>query len=83
MTDTGQVIGTKGFVAWFYAVIYNRVRKACKNIFVKIFVHLLGIVFVALGVYFLIVTIPSFTSIAGLFLILIGLVVFLIPLGAN
>jgi hypothetical protein len=78
-----MTIGTKGFVAWFYAVIYNRVRKACKNIFVKISFHLLGMVFMILGIYFLIVTMPSFTSIAGLFLILIGLVVFLIPLGAK
>jgi hypothetical protein len=83
MTDTGQIIGTKGFVAWFYAVIYNKVRKACKNIFVKISVHLLGIVLMILGAYFLILTMPSFTSIVGLFLILFGLIVFLIPLGAK
>ena len=83
MTDTGQIIGTKGFMAWFYAVIYNRVRKACKNLFVKISVHLLGLIFMILGIYFLIVTMPSFISIAGLFLILIGLVVFWIPLGAK
>jgi len=83
MTDTGQIIGTKGFVAWFEAVIYNRIRKACKNILVKISVHLLGLIFMMIGIYFLIITMPSFTSIAGLFLILIGLVVFLVPLGAK
>jgi len=78
-----MVIGTAGFVAWFEAIIYNKVRKACKNIFLKIFVHLLGLSSMILGIYFLIVTIPSFLSIVGMFLALIGLVIFLTPIGVN
>ena len=29
------VIGTGGFIAWFYAIIYNKIASACKNIYVK------------------------------------------------
>ena len=80
-------IGTAGFVAWFeaiiYSIIYNKVRKACKNIFVKIFIHLLGLLSIFVGIYFLIATMPSGTSIAGMFLALIGLVIFLIPIGVD
>jgi hypothetical protein len=83
MVDSGQAIGTKGFVAWFEAVIYNKIRKACKNILVKIFVHSAGLLFMVAGIYFLIVTIPSFTSMAGLFLIFMGVFVFLIPVGVK
>lgn len=78
-----MVVGTEGFIAWFEALIYNKIRHACKNIYVKIFVHALGILLVVGGLYFLITTIPSFTSIIGLFLIFIGLVVFVIPLGVE
>lgn len=28
MTNGTGGIGTEGFVAWFYAIIYNRVRKS-------------------------------------------------------
>ncbi len=78
-----MIVGKEGFVAWFEATIYNKIREACKNIFMKIFVHILGLLLMIIGIYFLIATMPSFTSIAGSFLILIGLVVFLIPLGAK
>ena len=78
-----MVYGASGFVAWFEAIIYNRIRKACKNILIKIFVYLLGSIFMIIGLYLLILTMPSFTSIAGLFLTLIGLVIFLIPVGVK
>ena len=78
-----MVIGTAGLVAWFEAIIYNKVRNACRNIFIKIFVHLLGLIFIIFGMYYLIATMPSFTSIAGLFLLLGGFVIFLIPIGVK
>jgi len=71
-----MIIGTKGFIAWFKAIVCNEIRRACKNIFVKIFVHSLGVLFMIIGIYFLIVTMPSLTSIMGLFLIFIGLLDF-------
>jgi len=77
------VVGTEGFVAWFEAIIYNKIRRACKNIFLKIFVHSIGVLLMLAGIYFLITTMPSITSIAGLFLFFIGLFVFLIPVGVE
>lgn len=76
MTQSGT-----GFVTWFEIFVYNKIRNACKNIVIKIFVHLIGLIFMMVGIYFLISTIPSFTSIGGMFMIFFGLVVFLIPIG--
>ena len=78
-----MVIGTKGFIAWFELLVYYKLRNACKNIYVKISVHTIGILLMVAGVYFLITTMPSLASIAGLFLIVIGLVIFVIPLGVE
>jgi ABC-type spermidine/putrescine transport system permease subunit II len=78
-----MVIGTEGFVAWFEAIIYNRIRKACKNILIRILVHLLGLSSIVIGLYFLIAYMPSGISIGGLFLSLIGFVIFFIPIGVN
>ncbi|MBE3121624.1 MAG: hypothetical protein IMZ53_10580 [Thermoplasmata archaeon] len=78
-----MVIGTRGFIAWFEAIIYNKIREVCKNIFVKIFVHTVGVLLMVGGIYFLITTMPSITSVVGMFLIIIGLFVFLIPLGVE
>jgi hypothetical protein len=78
-----MVVGIKGFIAWFEALVYRKLRNACKNIYVKISVHTIGILLMVVGIYFLITTLPSLTSIAGLFLIVIGLVIFVIPLGVE
>lgn len=75
-------VGTSGFVAWLYAVIYNMVRNACsKNITIKVFIHMAGLVTIIIGLYFLITTMPSFTSIGGMLLVFIGFFIFLLPLG--
>ena len=78
-----MVIGTDGQVSWFQGIIYNKIQKACKNIYVKVILHLFGIIALLLGLYLLITTMPSFTSIAGLFLTLIGLIIFVLPFGAK
>ena len=75
--------GTRGRIAWFYAVIYNRILSACENIFVKISLHLIGLTAMVVGLYFFILTMPSFASIGGLLLLLIGLVVFVTPFGTK
>lgn len=80
---SNTTIGTKGFVAWFYAVIYMRIVCACKNIFVRITIHSIGLIAIIIGLFALISTMPSSTSIIGLFMILIGIVVFVTPFGAN
>lgn len=78
-----MVDGKAGFIAWFYAVIYVGLRKACKNIYVKLIVHSLGIITIVVGMFYLISTMPSMTSIFGMFLALIGFFIFLIPFGTD
>jgi hypothetical protein len=73
----------EGFISWFYAVIFNKIRNACKNIFLKMFVHSLGALLMIAGLYFLITTMPSITSAEGLILFFIGFIIFLIPLGVK
>ncbi len=75
-----MVYGKTGFIAWFYAIIYNRLRDACKNIYVKLLVHSIGIITIVVGMFYLITAMPSFTSIFGMFLVFIGFIFFLIPL---
>lgn len=78
-----MVYGKTGFIAWFYAVIYKRLRDACKNIYVKLFVHSIGLIAMVVGLFYLITAMPSMTSIVGMFLFLIGLIIFSIPLGTD
>jgi hypothetical protein len=76
-----MVIGTRGFIAWLEAGVYAKIRGTCKNIFVRIFVHAVGLLLIIGGLYFLISTIPSMISVAGLVLSMIGVFIFCIPLG--
>ena len=78
-----MVYGKAGFIAWFYAIIYNRLRDACKNIYVKLLVHSIGIITIVVGMFYLITAMPSITSIFGMFLVFIGFIFFLIPLGID
>ena len=78
-----MVHGKVGFVAWFYGIIYVRLRKSCKNIYVKIVMHSIGVISMVVGLFYLITTMPSIISILGMFLVLVGLVVFFIPLGVD
>ncbi|KYK24201.1 hypothetical protein AYK24_06415 [Thermoplasmatales archaeon SG8-52-4] len=73
----------KGQVSWFEILIYTYVRRACKNIFVKIFVHIVGLILMVLGIYLLIFTMPSLTSIMGVFFGVIGFVIFITPIGVK
>ena len=80
---SSPIIGTGGFVAWFYALIYMRVVRACKNIFVRIFAHSIGLIITIIGLFYLISTMASVTSIIGMFLVFIGIVIFVTPFGVN
>jgi len=78
-----MVYGKAGFIAWFYAIIYVRLRESCKNIYVKILMHSIGVIAIVVGLFYLITTMPSMISILGMYLVFIGLVVFFIPLGVD
>jgi len=80
---TNGTIGTKGFVAWFYILIYMRMIKACKNNFIRWAIHSIGLIITIFGLFYLISTMPSMTSILGMFLVFVGIVVFVTPFGVN
>lgn len=77
------VRGGEGFVAWFYAVVYEKIRGYCGNAYVKYVIHALGVAIMVYGVYLFIGMMPSMASALGLFVILGGFVVFSIPLGVK
>ena len=76
-------IGTKGFVTWFEIEIYEKVRKTCKNLYIRLLVHSLGLIAMIIGLYFLLTNNPSLKSILGLFLIIFGSVIFITPFGVD
>ena len=75
------IIGTEGYIAWLYGIIYLKIRNACKNIFVKMFVHSIGLILGIIGIFYLIATIPSFLSVLGVIIALFGIIIFVTPLG--
>jgi len=78
-----QIIGTDGFVAWFYSIIYMRIVRACRYNIIRILIHSIGLLLTILGLYAFITIIPSITSALGIFIILGGVVIFVIPFGIN
>jgi hypothetical protein len=76
-----QTVGSGGFISWFYAVIYVNIRKVCKNIVIRLSIHLIGLIFMVIGFYYLIAYFPSFVSAISIFLVFIGFVIFMIPMG--
>jgi len=77
-----QIIGTRGYIALFEGIIYKKVRKACKNIIIKIFVHSIGLILMIIGMYYLMTSFTSPIGAGGLLLIFIGFIVFITPFGA-
>jgi len=78
-----MIIGEKGFVAWFEAVVYNKMVEASKVLGVRILLHGIGVIVLMLGLYVFIAAMPSFASIAGLLLSFLGMVIFIVPFGAR
>ena len=77
------VIGTGGFIAWFYGAVILKIIHACENIIVKIFIHLIGLILAITGLFVFITSMPSIKSIIGMFLVFIGLILFVIPFAAD
>ena len=83
MAFGGRFFGIRGFITWLEITFIDKIRNACKNIFVKVLVHALGVLFIIGGMYFILTNNPSLASIGGVLLIMIGLVIFIIPLGVE
>jgi hypothetical protein len=78
-----MVYGREGFVAWFYAIVYKKIQSICKNIYIKIGIHSIGMIMMVFGAYLMITAMPSLTSILGMLLMFLGIVVFALPFGAE
>ena len=71
---------SRGQRAWFFGIIYMWIREVCrKSIYVKLFVHAVGLISMIVGLYLLVSTIPSLTSIIGVFIGLFGVFIFFTP----
>ena len=77
------IFGTGGFVVWFYMLIYLAIRKRCTNIYMKLFIHTLGVIIILIGWTLFVKPMLSFVSVPGLFIIFAGLVFFVLPLGVD
>jgi hypothetical protein len=74
------VYDSRGQRAWFFGIIYMGIREACrKSIYVKLFVHAIGLISMLVGLFLLISTLTSMTSILGVFIGLFGLILFFTP----
>jgi hypothetical protein len=74
------VCGSRGQRAWFFGIIYMWIRDVCrKSIYVKLFVHAMGLTSMILGLYFLVEYFLAPFSIIGISMILFGLVMFFTP----
>ena len=80
---TNGAIGTKGFVIWFYILVYMKIVKACKNNFIRLSIHSIGLITTIVGLYAFITSKPSLIGIFGIILIFTGIIIFVIPFGAN
>ena len=79
----GSVIGSEGFIAWFYAVTWKLLRNASKNIYAKYVIHTVGLVFIIVGLYPLLRFVHPAYQFIGIVMILIGIVVFVTPFGVK
>ena len=76
-----RVPGERGYITWFYSIIYMWIRKVCRrHIFVKLLVHSIGVIGMVFGIFLLISTMPSITSLIGILIGLFRLILFITPM---
>ena len=78
-----MVYGSRGQIAWFYGIVYEWVRNTCKNIYIKIIVHSIGIILMVFGLFYFITYFMAPGSAYGMIMMFAGLIIFLTPLGVD
>ena len=78
-----MVIGSSGFVAWFYAVTWQLLRNASKNIYARYAIHAVGLVFIIIGLYPILRFLHPVLQFGRFALLLGGLVIFVTPFGVE
>ncbi|UCF11669.1 MAG: hypothetical protein JSW06_06365 [Thermoplasmatales archaeon] len=74
---------TSGAIALFYTFVYQKILNACENVYVRVSVHLIGLIVMIFGLRYFIVTKPSVLGAIGLFIIVWGITIFIIPFGTE
>lgn len=78
-----MIIGTNGFVAWFYTVTWKLLQEFSRKTYGKYITHSLGITLIILGMFPIIRFLNPMLQFGGLALILGGLVFFITPFGVE
>jgi hypothetical protein len=74
-----SIIGTEGFVAWFYAVTWRSLQNFNRKTYGKYTTHVVGLLFMILGLIPIIRLMDSLLVVGGLALLLGGIVIFIVP----
>jgi len=78
-----MIVGSEGFVAWFYGVTWKTLKNASKNIYAKYTIHTVGLIFCIVGLYPILQFLNPILQFAGLALFLGGMVIFITPFGVE
>jgi len=76
-----MIIGTDGFVAWFYSVIWRLLQQFSRKKYGKYITHSLGVLFIIFGIYPIIRFLHPMLQFSGLMIILVGITFFVTPFG--
>jgi len=74
-----SIIGTEGFVAWFYAVTWRLLQDFSRKTYGKYITHIIGLLFMILGLIPIIKLMNPVLMFGGIALLLGGIVIFLVP----
>jgi len=74
-----SIIGTEGFVAWFYAVTWRLLQDFSRKTYGKYITHIIGLLFMILGLIPIIKLMNPVFVFGGIALLLGGIVIFSIP----
>ena len=78
-----MIMGTSGFVAWFYAVTWRLLQNFSRRTYGKYITHSLGVIFIIIGMFPILKLMHPLPLFGGFALILGGIVIFITPFGVE
>jgi uncharacterized membrane protein YjgN (DUF898 family) len=75
-----DIVGSSGFVAWFYAVTWKSLQQFGTKAYGRYLLHSIGVFFIILGLIPLIRLMHPVLIFGGIALLLGGVVIFIAPL---
>ena len=76
-----MIVGSKGQITLLNGFFYKWIRQGCKNLYIKLIIHSIGLIVLLMGISLFICYIVKPLSVLGIFLSFIGLFLFLTPFG--